>query len=78
LKQIRGELIRQIVHLLLQLNQKIVETDKGRVNPSDCAFTAPVKPKDRMDIDNNVNAKKPDIFIFILNHNLQYLCFQSN
>ena len=55
-----------------------VETDNGRVNPSDCAFTAPVNPKDRIEIDNNVNAKNPDNFMFILNHFLQYLYFQSN
>ena len=51
-KQIMEE---QIVHLLHQLNQKIV-----------------------IEIDNNANAKNPDTFIFILNHDSQYLYFQSN
>ena len=41
-----------------------VETDNG----IPCAFTAPVNPKDIIEIDNNANAKNPDNFIFILNH----------
>ena len=45
---------------------------------ADCAFTASVKPKDRIEIDNNANAKNPDGFIFNINRASEYLCFQSN
>ena len=41
-------------------------------------FTAPVKPKDRIEIDNIANAKNPDTFIFILNRASEYLYFKSN
>ena len=38
----------------------------------------PVKPKDKIEIDNNAKDKNPDTFIFILNRDSEYLCFQSN
>ena len=57
---------------------KIVPT--AEYNPFECIKTNINGAMNLIDacIDNNVKANNPDTFIFILNRDSEYLCFQSN